>query len=311
MAGMKRLSEDRINTILEYCNDKGEPETCKKFNINIETLHRYQRERRWRDTKQPKILLLDIETANMVTRVWRLGKQRITPDQVIKDWFMLGWGAKWLFSSEVLSDFVTGKEAIKRDDSRICKSLWKLVNQCDVIISHNGLRFDIPKINTRFILNGLQPPLPYLMIDTKKIAYKQFGFSSNALNFLGKIMLSKEKIHTDYQLWIDCEAGKQESIDFMETYCKGDVSLLEEVYLELRPWMKGHPNLAVMMDAKEPCCPNCGSFDLKEENHYYTTPQNKYVAVRCNSCGAVNRKAVSALDLTPTQKKQRIVPAAR
>jgi RNase P subunit RPR2 len=243
--------------------------------------------------------------------VWRLGKQRVGPDNVIKDWFMLGWGAKWLFNSETQSDFVTGKEALKRDDKRICKSLWKLVNDSDIIITHNGIQFDVPKINTRFILNGLTPPAPYLMIDTKKIAYKQFGFSSNALNYLGKIMLSKEKIHTDYQLWIDCEEGKQESIDFMETYCKGDVGLLEEVYLELRPWIKSHPNLAIMMDAKDPCCPNCGSFSLTEENHYYTTPQNKYKVVRCNSCGAVNRRAISDLDLTPAQRKSRIVPSSR
>lgn len=311
MGSIIRLSEDRINSILEYCNENGEPKTCKQFKINIETLHRYQRERKWRDTKQPKILLLDIETARMHVGVWRLGKQRVGPDNVIKDWFMLGWGAKWLFNSETQSDFVTGKEALKRDDKRICKSLWKLVNDSDIIITHNGIQFDVPKINTRFILNGLTPPAPYLMIDTKKIAYKQFGFSSNALNYLGKIMLSKEKIHTDYQLWIDCEEGKQESIDFMETYCKGDVGLLEEVYLELRPWIKSHPNLAIMMDAKDPCCPNCGSFSLTEENHYYTTPQNKYKVVRCNSCGAVNRRAISDLDLTPAQRKSRIVPSSR
>lgn len=304
-------SINRISRILQYVDEHGESEACTHFAINIETLHRYQRRQKFWETKEPKILLLDIETTRMHVGVWRLGKQRISPDNVVKDWFMLGWGAKWLFSSETMSDFVTSEEALKRDDKRVCESLWKLVNDCDIIISHNGNNFDIPKINTRFILNGLQPPAPYVTIDTKKIAYKQFGFSSNCLNYLGKIMLSKEKIHTEYQLWIDCEEGKQESIDYMEDYCKGDVGLLEEVYLELRPWIKSHPNLAVLMDAKEPCCPNCGSFDIKEESHYYTTPQNRYVAVRCNSCGAVNRKAISDLDLTSKQKKERIVPVAR
>jgi RNase P subunit RPR2 len=222
---------------------------------------------------------------------------------------MLGWGAKWLFSSETKTDFVTAKEAINRDDKRISKSLWKLVNEADAIISHNGNNFDIPKINTRFLLNGLQPPMPFISIDTRKIAYKQFGFSSNCLDYLGKIMLSKQKIHTDYQLWIDCENGNQDSLDFMENYCKADVGLLEEVYLELRPWIKSHPNLAVLMDAKEQCCPNCGSFEFEEGEGYYTTPQNKYVSVRCKHCGAVNRKKLSVI--SKEQREVMLIPNAR
>ena len=306
---LERLKNDRIDEILAYCNENGETETCTHFEINIETLHRYQRERRWRDTQQPKILLLDIETARMHVGVWRLGKQRIGPDQVVNDWFIFGWSAKWLFNAEVMSDFLLGKEAVKRDDARVCKSLWKLINEADIIISHNGNRFDIPKMNARFLLNGLQPPIPYQTIDTCKVAHKYFGFSSNALNYLGKIMLRKEKIHTEYQLWINCENGDQESLDFMETYCKGDTALLEEVYLELRPWIKSHPNLAVLMDAKEQCCPNCGSFEFEEGEGYYTTPQNKYISVRCKKCGAVNRKKAS--EITTEQRKVMLVPNAR
>ena len=122
-------------------------------------------------------------------------------------------------------------------------------------------------------------------------------------------MLNKQKLHTDYQLWIDCENGDQDALDKMEEYCKGDTSLLEEVYLELRPWIKSHANLAVLMDAHEPCCPNCGSFDIIQGDGYYTTPQNKYTAVRCGDCGAVNRLKVS--EITKEQRKIMLVPNAR
>lgn len=151
--------------------------------------------------------------------------------------------------------------------------------------------------------------MPYQVIDTYKVAYKSFGASSNALNFLGKMLVNKQKLHTDYQLWIDCENGVQEAIDKMEEYCVGDVSLLEDVYVELRPWIKSHPNLAVIMDAKEQCCPNCGGFEFEEGEGYYTTPQNKYVSVRCKSCGAINRKKAS--EITKEQRKVMLVPNAR
>jgi RNase P subunit RPR2 len=306
--GCEQLKDDRIEEVLTYCNDHGETETCTQFNINIETLHRYMRERRFRDTRQLKILLLDIETARMIFGGWRLGKQRVGPDQVVKDWFILGWSCKWLYSADVLSDFVTAKEAILRDDKRVCKSLWKLVNDADIIISHNGEMFDLPKINWRFLINGLQPPMPYRSIDTWKHT-KNLGASSRALNFLGKMILNKEKLHTDYQLWISCEEGDQDALDQMETYCKGDVSLLEDVYLEVRGWIKSHPNVAILMDAYEQCCPTCGSFEFEEGEGYYTTPQNKYVSIRCSRCGSVNRKKAS--EITKEQRKVMLVPNAR
>ena len=300
--------DDRIDEILAFCNEKGEPETCTNYGINIETLHRYQRERRWRDTRQPKILLLDIETARLIFGGWRCGKQRVGHEQILKDWFIFGWACKWLYSPEVMSDFVLAKEALARDDSRICKSLWKLVDEADIVISHNGEMFDLPKINWRFLINGLKPPMPYRSLDTYKHT-KNLGASSRALNFLGKMILSKEKLHTDYQLWIDCENGDQDALDRMEEYCKGDTSLLEDVYLEVRPWIKSHPNVAVLMDTTEPCCPSCGSFEFEDGEGYYTTPQNKYISVRCKHCGAVNRKKSS--EVTKEQRKVMLIPTAR
>ena len=300
---------EHIDEVLTYLNENGETETLRYFSITAETLRRYERRRRFWETKAPKILLLDIETARMIFGGWRIGKQRVSPEQIIKDWFMLGWSAKWLFDSKTMSDFVTAGEALSRDDSRICKGIWKLMNEANVIISHNGKRFDIPKLNTRFILNHMKPPMPYQTIDTFQVAYKQFSFASASLNFLSLIMHRKEKLHTDYKLWIDCENGKQESIDYMHQYCVADTNILEEVYLELRPWIKSHPNLAVIMEAESPCCPNCGSFEFDEGEGYYTTPQNKYITVRRTSCGAVNRKKIS--EISAKCKNNLLVPIAR
>jgi hypothetical protein len=47
---MALATDERINKILAFCNDNGEPETLTKYKINVETLHRYQREKRRRET---------------------------------------------------------------------------------------------------------------------------------------------------------------------------------------------------------------------------------------------------------------------
>ena len=307
--GCEQLTDDRIEEVLTYCNDHGETETCTQFNINIETLHRYMRERRFRDTRQPKILLIDIETSLIKGRFWRTGKQYVGPDQIIDDWFIFGYSAKWLMADETMSDFVTAREAVKRDDKRVMVSAHKLISEADIVIGHNIKRFDMPKLKTRFFLNGLKPPMPYQLLDTLRVAYKEFAFSSAKLNYLGKIILSKEKLHTDYELWLKCEKGDQESLDYMEKYCKIDIELLEEVYIELRPWMTQHPNLPVIMDAKEPACSNCGSFEFTEEQGYYTTPQNRYEAVRCADCGAISHRKKSIL--STDQRKVLLTPNAR
>jgi RNase P subunit RPR2 len=267
------------------------------------------RESRFRETKQPKILLLDVETSFMEVRVWGLYKQRIPHTNIISDWHLLSWSGKWLFGSEMMSDVLTPKEAVNKNDKRICQSIWDLINDADICIGHNIDKFDARKLNTRFFLNGMKPPMPYQTIDTLKVAYKYFSFSSNRLDYLGRLITNKGKIKTDYELWVRCSEGDKDALKEMETYNQEDVRLLEEVYCELRPWIKSHVNLAVLMDAKEQCCPNCGGFEFEEGEHYYTTPQNKYLAVRCKQCGAPNRLKES--EITKEQRKIMLIPCAR
>jgi hypothetical protein len=168
-------------------------------------------------------------------------------------------------------------------------SIWDLVEVADIIIGLNVDRFDKRKLNTRFILNGFPPPLPYQTIDTLTIAQRQFSFSSNRLDYLGQLIRNRGKLETDFGLWIRCKAGDKDALTEMSKYNQEDVNLLEEVYLYLRPWIKSHPNVGVLMDAVEPCCPNCGSFNIEMTGSYYTTPANQYRAVRCGDCGAPNR----------------------
>ena len=309
--GHINVTSERIEEVLLYCNDNGETATCEHFGLTIDTLHRYERERRFRATKQPKILLLDIETSPLLVRSWGIWNVNIPHTSIVEDWFMLSWSAKWLFSAEIMSDVLTPREAVNKTDKRICQSIWKLLDEADVICGHNLSKFDAPRLTHRMLMNGIKPVMPYLEIDTLKIAKRHFAFVSNKLDFIARMLLGDQKIKTDHTLWERCLEGDGDALLEMETYNKKDVLLLEEVYCRFRPYMKSHPNLAVMMDAKEPCCPNCGSFEFEDGEGYYTTPQNRYVAVRCKECGAVNRKKDSALEMTAKERKKMIVSAAR
>lgn len=241
--------------------------------------------------KIPKILVFDIETAPLKAFVFQksIYKTSIFDDQVISEWFMLCWSAKWLFDDEVISDRLTGKEALEENDLRIVKSLWKLLDDAEIVIAHNGDSFDIPNMNTRFIVHNLPPTSPYQTIDTKTIASKQFGFTHNTLDALAKLFRLDEKKATDFELWKKCVNGDNPSLKYMEEYNKGDVELLEKVYLRLRPWIKRHPNLALYSLSDGISCPNCGSNDIVwPEGKFYYTMSNRYPLFKC-SCGAYGR----------------------
>lgn len=236
-----------------------------------------------------KILIVDIETAPNKGYVWGFWQQNMYLDQVISTWFMLTWSAKWLGEPDVMSDKLTPKEVSKEKDKRIVKSLWALLDEADIVIAHNGNKFDIPKMNSRFVVNGMYPPSPYKQIDTLQIARSQFSFPSNKLQGLAELFGYEGKFDTDFELWARCMDGEQEALDYMSEYNDQDVLVLEKVYLKLRPYAKGHPNLDLYVDSDKATCPHCGSSKInKIEGKYFYTQAVRYDVYRCE-CGAISR----------------------
>lgn len=237
-----------------------------------------------------KVLLIDIETAPCKGFFWQLWKQNIGINQITNDWFILTWSAKWLFEETVYSNRLTSREAKKQTDKRIMQNLWKLLNDADIVVTHNGKKFDLPKINTRFILNGLLPPLPYQQIDTLDSIKKNMAFSSNKQEFLNIAFGSPRKLDTGgFELWSDCYDGKEEALVKMEEYNKGDVVSLEQNYLKLRPYIIPHPNMGLFIMDGLQRCPSCGSSDLHDCHKDYRTTVSVYELRKCNNCGANSR----------------------
>jgi len=252
-----------------------------------------------------KILVFDIETSPMVAYVWARWKQNVYLEQTISEWFMLCWAAKWI-GGEMMSDCVTPEEAVSEDDKRITKSLWMLLNEADIVIAHNGSKFDIPKMNSRFAVHGLKPPSPYRQIDTCTVASKQFGFSSNKLDALAGYFGIRHKDETSFELWKKCVNGDGEALDYMRTYNISDVEILEKVYFKLRPWIKNHPNLSLYIESDEEACPFCGSHNLNETGTFYYTQVSKFSNLRCADCDGIARRRVSEY---PKSKRKNLVTA--
>lgn len=265
----------------------GAKKLAKWYKVSIEDVREARRLLRNKVKPQAKVLILDIETSPMKAWVWRRWRENIYIDQTIQEWYMLSWSGKWLGSTEAFGYVLTPEEISKEDDFRILKELHDALNEADIVVAHNGKRFDIPKINTRFILSGLTPTSPYKQIDTLDVAKKQFGFSSNSLDAIATFFGFDNKDPHDFMLWKECLEGDAASLERLLKYNKKDVEILEQVYLKMRPWIKNHPNVNVILDTQT--CPHCGGTSMEKLQSTYSTQHYQYPVYKCSKCGAVFR----------------------
>lgn len=224
----------------------------------------------------PKILLLDIETAPATAYVWRLFDENIGLEQLIKPSRMLCWAAKWYGGSWHIADE-------RRSRIRMLKALHVLLSEADAVVTYNGDRFDLPKINGEFLSAGLNPVPKVPSIDLYKTV-KQLGYQSNKLLFVAKYLGIGEKVATEgFKLWADVMAGKSKAWAKMLRYNKHDVTLLERLYTKVRPYIKTHPALHVRRDGE--MCRVCGSKKMQYRGTRRTLSFS-IERLQCQSCGS-------------------------
>ena len=266
------ISDKKLQKLVNLIHTEGMENAGKIWGASPQSMKRYRHlaiERGIDPTttwgKAPKVLVFDIETLPMEVYSWRIGnKLSINHDNIIKEWSILSWSAKWFMEPEIMSDCVNSEEAINRNDTRVCQSLWELFNEADVLIGHNGRNFDVRKMNARFIYHEMLPPSPYEVIDTYKDITRVASFTSFKQDYLTKFFQLEEKLETSFDLWRRCSIGEQEALDEMLEYNKHDVIGLEELYITLRPWMTRHPSLNLYYpDTDGKRCQRCTSTDIE------------------------------------------------
>jgi uncharacterized protein YprB with RNaseH-like and TPR domain len=240
----------------------------------------------------PKILFIDIETKPILGHVWRLWDQNVGLNQIQEDWSILSFCAKWKGTEEVIYMDLEG-QADFEDDSILLDSLWRLLNEADFVVGQNSKRFDVKKIFARFILNGLPKPSHFRQIDTMEIAKRQFGFTSNKLEYMTDKLCTvyKKKKHQSFPghtLWAECLKGNPLAWAEMKDYNIYDVLSLEELYDILSSWDDKLPNFDVYVD---------GILDMSVwvEDGFHYSNFGKYQRYRNTETGVQRRSRVNEL----------------
>jgi len=240
-------------------------------------------------SKGPRIGVIDIETSPTLAWVWRRWKENIFPRQVESETIILSCAIKELGNDSV--DFLANWQVGDvEDDETLVRWIAKEMEKYDVLIAHNGDKFDFPIINTRMVYYGLTPPAPYKTVDTLKTLKKRFRFPSNGLDAVcGYLGLGTKTEHEGFNLWKRVMHHDPAAFAIMEEYNIHDVVLLEELYLYIRAWENTHPSLAIRTDSEDRLCNACGSSNITMTDNKFYTSVSMFSLYQCDDCGHWHR----------------------
>ncbi len=241
-----------------------------------------------------KVLIFDLETSPNIAAVWGMWKQNISVEMIETDWFIMSFAAKWL--GDPIITYKDCRETVGYD-RELLESLHAMLDEADAVIAHNAIKFDVKKVNARFITEGFAPPSPYKVIDTLQEAKKHFAFTSNKLQYLTDRLCTEKKMShakfPGYKLWAECLRENEDAWNEMRAYNIQDIVSLEELYLKMRPWMTSHPVVGL---ANAPTgqhhCPKCGSVHVQKRG-FSTTNAGIYQRYQCMDCKGWSRSRYS------------------
>lgn len=215
-------------------------------------------------------MFLDIETSPMIG--YSFNYYDTTMSKILQPSFILMAGYRWGHEKKThvirLCDF-KGYKKNKTDDKELCKFIAELYEQADLVVAHNGKNFDIKVINTRFLINGLEPPKLFKTYDTKNFAKSKFRFYSNSLKNIAIQMGTINKLENEgIELWHGVMNGDMKKWEIMTQYCKRDVDTMKAIFDKFRPW-DDKLDLQIY-NRNERICPSCRSTNFVKYGVRYT-----------------------------------------
>lgn len=245
------------------------------------------------------MILWDIETSHNVVAQFSLREEYTPHTNIIKERYIISgaWkalGEKKIHAVSVLDD-PERFAANPNDDRHVVETLREVLATADVIVAHNGDRFDTKWVAGRMLAHGLPPLPPIQSIDTYRTVKRMFYLNSNRLDYIGKYLGLGGKTHTPAGLWLEALKGDAKAIRTMVAYNKRDVELLEQVFLKLRPFMPDHFNR--LLHEGQSGCPRCGSAHVQSRGFHRSITQ-VYRKFQCVDCRGWFRKRTAEKAMT-------------
>lgn len=231
-----------------------------------------------KEYKKLKYLYWDLETSYMQGYFFDIWNINIAMSQVTKQSHLLS--ASWAMNDEEPVGVRLTPEDVKTgNDLEVVVKLIEAINSCDVVVTFNGKKFDVKKLNTRALYWGLPPVVIPRHVDLMQDAKRLFKFPSNSMQNISQYLGEDGKISTggsrlwqrcaEYENYEACDSALQE----MLTYNIQDIVATRDLHKRFMGWSKNTPNIATITkqvqgrDLKEDTellCIHCGSNDVSK-----------------------------------------------
>lgn len=192
-------------------------------------------------------------------------------------------------------DIIQLAEWDKGGRKKFLRSVYRLIEQADIIVGHYIDGADIPWLKKDLHIEAGWPSLPpFKTIDTLKVIRKEFGQGApfKALDaFCNIVGIPSKTDRYDRHAMERAVAGSAEDRERLVSYCSGDVVASQWLYDWLRPHIKNHPALFVDGKDKLTVCNRCGH-DTKEIPRRYVASILTYSMRRCVKCRAYSRISI-------------------
>lgn len=259
--------------------------------------------------KKPRILCFDIETAPIEAYTWGTFNVNIPIEMIKRDFAIISFAGKFLDEKEI-HYLSTENKRDPYNDKELIMFIQDILSQADVLVSQNGARFDIPKINSRAWAHDLEPNSfkDKKHVDLYSEGKKIFGHTSHKLAWITqKLSPSHQKSDhakfPGFSLWKEALSGNRAAWNEMEKYNKQDVLSTIEVYKDYMRWFN-HIDLRPTykpVHKHDVSCRACGSYQTIKHATRRTT-QGLFQRFFCKACGCITQMKGAANNLDKKEK---------
>lgn len=234
------------------------------------------------EERKVKILFYDLEVSRSIVEGYG-NKWDYKVVKLIRPQELMCYSYKW--NGDDKPTFVSKHDF--KSSKLFVQSLRDLMHESDIMVAHNGKKFDDKMSNRFFAKDNIDPPSPSFSVDTLQVARSKFKFEGNSLNDLCEYLnlgLKEHITYADLEEDFMSKHPKPETIALMKKYNDMDVELLEKLYYKLLPYIPNHPNMARLMNVHD-ACPSCGAGEeyIGREKYRYTK-LGVYMQYKCKVC---------------------------
>jgi DNA polymerase elongation subunit (family B) len=231
-----------------------------------------------------RVLIIDIESRPGQYYSWGPKAEWLASPMMINPGGMMCFAAKWLGEKDTMFFAEWHK-----DHESMVYAAHSLLSQADIVVTYNGDRYDLKRLNNEFLEANLAPPRPYRSIDLFKTNRQKFDLPYKKLDYLAQVTGTGEKVkHEGFGLWVGAMAGDPEARAKMEEYNIGDVELTERVYVKLLPWLATVPHMGMFVFGQDGECPYCGG-TVAATGQSTNTHVQTYELFQCTNCEGWSR----------------------